>query len=217
MRSRDHLSTLLFRAVFASLSLFLATCGGQPTAKTAASDPARKSEQSTSIFDEKATIVLPNGFRAATDEERKNLKNSDSQREKVFVGPVDGRSIETECFSGLATNADTLTYIKEFNERMHANYSSWERSEIVNMNGREWLVFEWKEPGEDGSIPKLVAPVDEDGTSPTPDDTRLRHYLNYFTIVDGVACGIFFRAIREDMPNAMNEFHAAFNSVKFKN
>lgn len=217
MRSRGHLAASLFRAVFVSLTLFLAACGGQTTAETATREPALESEARTSVFDGKATIVLPKGFRAATEGDRKKLKQSEPRREEVFVGSVDGRSIETERFSGLATDAATLADIKVFNERLHAKYSNWERSEIVNIKGREWYVFEWKEPEEDGSISSLVAPVDEDSTSPEPGDTRPRHYVNYITLVDGAAYGIFFGAIREDMPNTMNDFFAAFNSIKFKN
>lgn len=221
MRSIRLQTILTTFAVIISLTGLLTACSGQTAAEADnRKTPTAQTGKRESIFGGKATITLPKGFRIASNEDIEKRAKSGSAPSELFVGPVEGRSIETEALIGLETYEGTLADMKGFNERMHKSYSSWERSEIFKVNGREWYVFEWKKPEPSSDLENLVAPptVDENGKvveSEKPDD-RLWHYINYFTVIDGIAHRISFNALRDDMPNAKKDFQASFDSIEFK-
>ncbi len=172
------------------------------------------SKDKVSLFDNRVTFVPPPGLKQLGADAIKAKFPTEEFLRYAFAADAGNGEVLVYLMSDAALAPDELPKVQRFAEGTHRDYSGWLTSEIVNMNGRDWFHFEWKNPVM-SELDKLVPPPPAEGEpTPVPTDDRLFHYNEYTTSFDGKHLRFVFKSLENEYPKLKDVFAKSASSLE---
>lgn len=203
-----------FCALATALYVSSCTLAGNNSAGSSQTSTSSISER-TDLFDGRVSFMPPKGLKQLTPAVMIAKFPDENELKYAFANDSDSAKISVYRVNGTELKQDELERIKRFVEGTHREYSGWLVSEIITINGRQWLHFEWKKPVIDDLA--LVAPPPIDGEpTPTPQDNRPIHYNEYTTSFDNSPLRFVFETLADDYPKVKDDFAKSAASIRIK-
>lgn len=212
----------IYLATVTCLSVQLLIATACPAAKvnnanvTSEAQNAAKMDEQVSLLDGRISFVPPAGFKTSTKAQL-NRKLPDNSNPLLILANADQTAdITVNYDDDLALRSNQLPEVKKFTEgTFRAAGMQWLKSEIVEMNGRQWFHFEWE--SRVSELSNLVAPP-EPGSNKTPEtkEEKPAHYHEYSTVYDGKILSFAYVAQVKEHPQLKDDFMKSVQTIRLK-
>ncbi len=205
-----------FTLVVISFGVACSTSKGIDDGNTSTSTIAVKTDERKSLLDGRVSFVPPTDFESITKEQMKRKLAENTNPLLLLTNDEQTGDVTVSYDTGFDYKSDQLAEIKEFNEgTFRASKTKWIKSQIIEMNGRQWNHFEWVE--DKSELPDLVAPVSEnENSTPEVKEETPIHYNEYSTIFNGGLLNFSYTSQVKDYAQLKNVFEKSLNSIQIK-
>ena len=216
-KSANCFIKLVIAICFLGQILIAAACDSKTVNSNTASVPQNtvKPDERTSLLDGRVSFIPPTGFKTVTKEQLK-AKLAENSKLLLIMDNVNQTGYITVNYDNdLKLNSNQLADIKTFTEGTYrAATMEWVKSEIVEMNGRQWFHFEWE--SEVSELSTLVAPEPESNKTPEIQKEYPSHYDEYSTIFNSKLLSFAFVSQVKEFTELNNEYMKSIQSIRIK-